>query len=308
MIDRGAAGAGPGRGLGLWFMLVSLLSMQVGNSFAKELTQHMATPIGAVWVRVGFGGVILSLILLVRWLLARRAGGPAPARVVRARSAWGWAVAYGLALISMNSFFYEAISRIPVGIVVTIEFLGPLTVAILGSRRPTDFVWVGLAAAGVVILGLTPTVLTAAGVALALAAGTCWAAYILLGSKVAKHFEGIGVLTSSCVIGGIALTPLALIGGNAASLTRDSIWLGLVVALACTVLPYSVELLALKRLPTGLFAIIESLAPAVSALAAWWLLGQRLHYGDWIAIGCVVVASMGASIGAMRAGNPPSRA
>jgi len=286
-------------------MMVSLLSTQIGNSFAKRLTEAMATPIGAVWMRMAFSAVILLSFALIRWLVGRIAG-PSTAKdeaatnsvkaTGRPREAWMLAIAFGVSLMVMNSMFYEALARIPVGIAVTIEFLGPLSVAILGSRRPLDFVWVGLVALGVVLLGVTPTKLTWAGVLFALGAGVCWALYILLGSRVTRYFQGVNVLTATCTGATLVLLPLFLIGGNAASLGGPSITLGLVVALACTVLPYSFELAALKRLPTGLFAIVESLAPATAALAAFILLGQVLHFGDWFAIGCVVAASLGASL------------
>ncbi|MCL2782632.1 MAG: EamA family transporter [Propionibacteriaceae bacterium] len=330
-----------GQGVGLGFMMVSLLSMQVGNSFAQKLTQAMTTPIGAVWVRMAFAGIILLAMAGVRWLarrvMARRlmqadpatplrsaqddgvggsaqddgvggsaqddgvgAIGAAASALPRDRKAWWFAIAYGAALICMNSSFYEAIARIPVGIVITIEFLGPLAVAILGSRRVQDFIWVALAALGVVILGVTPTHLTVAGVLFSLGAAVCWAGYILLGWRVARHWQGVGVLTGTCVSATVVLLPLFLIGGNQRSLNPSTLWLGLLVALACTVLPYSLELMALKRLPASLFAIIESLAPAVGALAAWLILHQRLHFGDWIAIACIVAASLGASLTAAR--------
>ncbi|MCL2652740.1 MAG: EamA family transporter [Propionibacteriaceae bacterium] len=319
-----------GQGVGLGFMMVSLLSMQVGNSFAQKLTQAMTTPIGAVWVRMAFSGVILLAMAGVRWL-ARRVmhstvardpatplrsaqddgvGGRAQVDGVGESSAagvgehswkaWGFAIAYGAALLTMNSMFYEAIARIPVGIVITIEFLGPLTVAILGSRHVQDFIWVALAGLGVVILGITPTHLTLAGVLFSLAAAVCWASYILLGWRVARHWHGVGVLTGTCVSATVLLMPLFLLGGNQHALTPPTLWLGLLVAVTCTVLPYSLELMALKRLPAGLFAIIESLAPAIGALAAWWILHQNLHFGDWIAIACVVAASVGASLTAAR--------
>ena len=287
-----------GHGLGLTFVLTALLSMQVGNSFAKRLTEVMTTPIGAVWVRMAFSGVILLLVALVRRIVTRHRVASATAVTPvsqQPRKAWIFAIAYGASLIAMNSMFYEAIARIPVGIVVTIEFLGPLAVAILGSRRALDFVWVGLAALGVVVLGVTPTPLTLVGVLLAAGAGTMWACYILLGARVARHWQGTGVLTGTCIGGAIVLAPFMLMGGNLAAFSWGTTGLGLAVALACTVLPYSLELLALGRLPTGLFAILESLAPAVSALAAWVLLGESLHFGDWIAIGCVVAASLGAT-------------
>ena len=304
-------------------MLAAMVSGQVGNSFAKRLTETMATPIGAVWMRLAFSGVILLLFALLRravirhWAATRpepaaadvtpgsdEAGTNLPYATTPARhprQVWLMAVAYGAALVAMNSMFYEAIARIPVGIVITFEFLGPLTVAILGSRRPADFIWIGLAGLGMVILGVTPTPLSRAGVLLSLGAGVCWACYILLGARVAKHWQGVGVLTGTCLAGSVVLCPFFLAGGNAATISRPTIGLALVVALACTVLPYSLELLALGRLPTGLFAILESLAPAVGALAAWCLLGEALHLGDWAAIACVVGASLGATTTQARA-------
>ena len=299
---------GSGQALGLTLMIVSLLSTQIGNSFAKRLTEAMATPIGAVWMRMAFSAVVLLALAVVRWLIGRiarrRAEPPATtdetASPQRPREAWILAVAFGVSLMTMNSMFYEAIARIPVGIVVTIEFLGPLSVAVIGSRRPLDFIWVALAGLGVVILGVTPTPLTWAGVLFALGAGVCWALYILLGSRVTRHFQGVNVLTATCTGATIVLLPLFLIGGNVASLGGPSLTLGLVVALACTVLPYSLELAALKRLTTGLFGIVESLAPAIAALAAWLLLRQVLHLGDWLAIACIVAASFGASWTAAR--------
>ena len=289
-------------------MVAAMLSTQVGNSFAKKLTDAMASPLGAVWVRLAFGGAMLLLIALVR-LLLRRAGKMADAQTQprsreQPRRAWAWAIAYGTVLVAMNSLFYEAIVRLPVGIVITIEFLGPLAVALLGSRRPIDFVWVALAALGAVLLGVTPTPLTLAGVLFAVGAGACWAGYILLGSKTGQHWQGVGPLTGACVAGGIVLTPAFIADGNAASLTWPTIGLGAAVALACTVLPYSLELQALRHLPTGLFAILESLAPAIGALAAWIVLGELLHFGDWLAIGCIVVASLGATISRRRRTTP----
>jgi len=308
--QEAVARTGSGQAAGIGFMMVSLVSLQVGNSFAKLLTHDMATPIGAVWLRMAFSSGILLLLALARWLVGRASARPSssPQRRVsvvaaarhQGKTAWLFAIAYGVALVTMNCMFYEAISRIPVGIVVTIEFLGPLTVAILGSRRPIDFAWVGLAALGVAILGVTPTKLTWAGVAFSLAAAVCWAAYILLGSRVAKHWQGVGVLTGSCIGATVVLLPLFVRGGNVATVTGSTVGIGLLVALACTVLPYSLELAALHRLAPGLFAIIESLAPAIGALAAWWLIGESLHIGDWMAIACVVAASFGASWTAAR--------
>jgi len=294
-----------GRALGVGFAIAGMLASQIGNAYAKQLTDAMATPLGAVWVRLAFAGVILLVLALGR-LIGRRLHlinpGASPNPRQQPKRAWLFAIAYGAVLVTMNSMFYEAIARLPVGIVITIEFLGPLAVALLGSRRPIDFAWVALAGLGIVIFGVTPTPLTLAGVGFAVAAGTCWAGYILLGARVARHWHGTGVLTGTCVAGGIIMTPAFLLGNNAARLVSSHhlmwpvIGLGALVALSCTVLPYSLELLALRRIPTGLFGILESLAPAIGALAAWIVLSQRLYWGDWLAITCVVAASLGATI------------
>jgi len=285
-------------------MVVAMLSNQVGNSFAKRLTDAMATPLGAVFMRLAFAGAILLLIALVRFVL-RRLGLLASTKSEvppwqKPREAWLYAIAFGMVLVAMNSLFYEALERLPVGIVITIEFLGPLAVALLGSRRAIDFVWVGLAGIGVALLGITPTPLPLAGVLFAGGAAVCWAGYILLGARVTRHWTGGGVLTGACIAGSLVMTPAFLMGGNIGRLSWPTIGLAAVVALTCSVLPYSMELFALRRISTRLFGILESLAPAIGALAAWLVLSQRLHFGDWIAIACVVVASIGATLARSR--------
>jgi len=332
--------AGTGQGLGVGFVMSSIVMMQIGASFAKRLTETMATPLGAVWMRLAISGVVFLIALGLRWiflwLVARmKTGldlesaaeqstsesvqqpkaidqvGRAPAiasaltnKVVkRPRQAWLAATAFGISMVCMNSLFYEALARIPVGIVITLEYLGPLAVAIIASRHITDFIWIALAGAGVAILGLTPTALTMAGVLFALGAAVCWALYIVLGAEVAKHFQGVGVLTVTTVSGALVLLPAFVLGGNVERLSGLTLGLGLLVALACTVLPYTLELLALGRLPKGLFAILLSISPALAALAAWVILGEELHFGDWLAIACVVAASIGSSLMAARLAN-----
>jgi len=306
--------ASTGQGLGVGFVMSSIIMMQIGASFAKRLTEAMATPLGAVWMRLSISGLVFIVALGLRWVILRLITKPATQgqaftsegtvegreSMPRPRQTWLAAIAFGACLICMNSLFYEALARIPVGIVITLEYLGPLAVAIIASRHITDFIWIALAASGVAILGLTPTALTLAGVLFALGAAVCWAFYIVLGAVVAKHFQGVGVLTVTSVSGTILLLPAFVLGGNIERLSGMTLGLGLTVALACTVLPYTLELLALGHLPKGLFAILLSISPALAALAAWVILGESLHFGDWLAIACIVAASVGSSLMAVR--------
>jgi inner membrane transporter RhtA len=205
-------------------------------------------------------------------------------------------IAYGLVLAAMNATFYEALSRIPLGIAVTIEFVGPLGLAVAGSRRPLDLAWVALATAGVVLLtapgGGHVQVL---GIALALLAGVCWAAYILLAQRVGAIFPGASGLTIALVVGSLVLVPFGVVSGGGALLRPDVLGRGAAVALLSSALPYSLELAALRRMRASVFSVLMSLEPAVAALSGLVFLGQSLQPREWVAIVCVVVASVGAT-------------
>jgi inner membrane transporter RhtA len=215
------------------------------------------------------------------------------------------AAAFGITLGLMNLCIYEAMDRIPLGIAVTIEFWGPLAVAVAGSRRPLDLLWVALAATGIVLLAdpgggsLDP-----AGIAFALAAGGLWAAYILLSVRTGRVFPGGSGLAIAMVFGALVTLP---VGAGPELLAPEMLAAGAVVALASSVIPYSLELEALRRLPARVFGVLMSLEPAVAALAGLVVLGQALGGRDWLAIALVVVASAGvtAERGSARAATPP---
>lgn len=212
----------------------------------------------------------------------------------------------GVVIAAMNSLFYLAISLAPLGVVVTLEFWGPLAVAIAGSRRPLDVVWVALAAAGIWILGGGRLVADSGlGVLVALAAGGAWAVFILWGGRVARDFPGGRGLAISTAVAAAIVVPVALVGGAASELSADPILLaqGAVVALFASVVPWTLELMALRRISGATYGIVVSLEPAVAALLGAVVLGQGLPAAEAAAVGLVVAASAGAS--AMSSPPPP---
>jgi inner membrane transporter RhtA len=263
-------------------VLLAVASLQVGAAFAVELFDELG-PAGAAFGRNAFAAMILVAIWRPR---------------VRGRSATDLrvAIAFGLALGAMNLCIYEAMDRIPLGVAVTFEFIGPLGVAVAGSRRPLDGLWVALAAAG--ILGLADYSggsLDAVGVAFALAAGALWAAYIVLSQRTGALFPGGTGLALAMTAGAVLVAPFGIAEAGSELLRPELLGAVLAVALASSVLPYSLELEALRRLPKRVFGVLMSLEPAVAALAGFAVLGQDLAARDWISIGLVVVASAGAS-------------
>lgn len=258
-------------------------SIQFGAAFAVTVFDSLG-PGGTTLARLGWA----AALLLVFWRPRLRGQPPGALRL---------AAAFGVSLGLMNWTFYEAIDRIPLGAAVTFEFVGPLGVAVLGSRRPRDLVWVGLAAIGIVLLsGLGgESRLDPVGVALALFAGGCWAAYILLSARTGAVFSGGGGLALAMAVAALVALPAGLVQGGADLLEPALIVSGLVVALASSVIPYSLELEALRRLPPGVFGVLMSLEPAVATLAGLVILGQGLGPLQVGAIALVIVASAGAA-------------
>ena len=206
---------------------------------------------------------------------------------------------FGLALAGMNLSIYSALDRIPLGIAVTFEFVGPLGVAVFGSRRPLDLVWVALAAAGILLLAnFGGTSLDGVGVALALIAGAFWAAYILLSARVGQSIPGADGLALAMLVAVVPLIPFGVAQGGSNLLVPWIIGVGLVAGLMSSAIPYTLELEALRRLPTGVFGVLMSLEPAVAAIAGLLVLGQDLVAREVVAIVLVVVASAGAARGA----------
>jgi inner membrane transporter RhtA len=266
----------------------AIASVQFGSALATTLFAQIG-PGGAVLLRL----VSASIVLMVLWRprIARRTP----------RELW-LAGLFGLVLATMNLTFYHALQRIPLGIGVTLEFVGPLAVGVAGSRRRQDFVWVVLAVLGILALtrgdthGLDPL-----GVALALIAGGAWGAYILVNARVGREFSGgDGLAMAMCVASLLAL-PVGVAEGGAHLLRPQDLALGAAVGVLSSAIPYSLEMEALRRIAVGVFGVLMSLEPAMAALAGFLVLGQGLSGREMIGIGLVVVASIGASRRARRA-------
>jgi inner membrane transporter RhtA len=265
----------------IWLVLIGILSVQFGAGVAKTLFDE-ASPTTIVWLRLAASAVVLLAV-------AR------PALRGRTRSDWVVVLAFGLSLGIMNWAIYQSFQRIPIGLAVTIEFVGPLTLAIVGSRRARDLVWVALAAAGVLLLGLVPGDLTWAGVGFALLAGAAWAAYILLSAQTGGRWPGLDGLALASVVAMLLLTPLTL-GRYADQLVDTRILiLGAVVGLLSSVIPYTCELVALRTLRPAVFSVLMSLEPAAAALAGLVVVGELLSPLQLVAMTCVVAASVGAT-------------
>jgi inner membrane transporter RhtA len=269
-------------------VLTGCLTVQFGAAFAISLFDRLG-PAGMVFLRLTFA----AIVLLALWRPVVRGR---PRRDLRL------AIGFGLVLGLMNWSFYEALDRIALGPTVTIEFIGPLAVAVWGSRRPLDLLWVGLAATGVILLTdpFGAGGLDAVGVALALGAGVCWAVYILLSARTGRVWPGASGLAFGMVFGAMVAAPAGIVQGGAELLNPALLGAGLVVALASSVIPYSLEMEALRTLPESVFGVMMSLEPAIAAMAGLVVLGQGLSAPSVVAIGLVVVASAGATLGARR--------
>ena len=265
----------------IWLVLIGILSVQFGAGVAKTLFDEVS-PTTVVWLRLAFSAVVLVAVTR-------------PVLRGRTRADWLVVLGFGLSLGTMNWAIYQSFARIPIGLAVTIEFVGPLTLAIVGSRRPRDLVWVALAAVGVLLLGLQPGDLTWAGVGFALLAGAAWAAYILLSAQTGGRWPGLDGLALASVVAMLLLTPVTL-GRYADELTDARILaLGAVVGLLSSVIPYTCELVALRSLSPAVFSVLMSLEPAAAALAGLVVVGEVLSAVQLVAMACVVAASVGAT-------------
>jgi inner membrane transporter RhtA len=264
-------------------VLMSISSTQIGAALAQDIFPILGTP-PTVFLRVASAALILLAITRPRW------NGEWRRHV-------GLVVLFGTILGVMNFAFYMALARVPLAIAVTVEFIGPLGVAVAGSRRVRDLVWVVLAAAGIVLLSPIETHdVDPVGILFALGAGVCWAAYIIAGSRMGRALEGGDALAVSMTIAAALLIPfggagVVVHGWHAPS----AIAIGCAVGLLSSALPYTLEVEALRRLPTRVFGVWMSLEPAVAALAGFLMLGERL---GWHAVGALVmitIASAGAA-------------
>jgi inner membrane transporter RhtA len=270
------------------------LSVQGGASLAAKLLADYG-PLPIVTMRIVLGAVILLALQPIRLR-----------GVTRAALASG--VALGLILATMNTTFYVALSRIPLGVAVTIEFCGPLAVAVLGSRRLLDALWVVLAGSGIYLLaGARISADDAVGVIAVLIAGTCWALYIVTGRVVASHWPDGRGLSLAMAVASIVVIPAMFLLSDPRPLAAAPLALGagLVVALTSSAIPYSFEISALRRLPAATFGVLMSLEPAIAALFGFVVLGQVLDATDIVAIALVAFASAGASLSARRLATAP---
>jgi inner membrane transporter RhtA len=265
----------------VWLVLIGILSVQFGAGVAKSLFDEVA-PTTIVWLRLVTSAVVL--VLVARPLLRGRS-----------RSDWLVVLGFGASLGTMNWAIYQSFARIPLGVAVTLEFVGPLTLAVVGSRRAKDLLWVAMAALGVGLLGFEGGDLTVAGVLFALLAGVMWAAYILLSAQTGRRWPGLDGLALASVVATVLLTPFAVSIGGGDLLDPRILGLGAAVGLLSSVIPYSCELVALRSLRPSVFSILMSLEPAAAALAGIVVLGEVLTGVQWAAMACVVVASVGAT-------------
>jgi inner membrane transporter RhtA len=261
-------------------VLAGIVSVQVGAALAKQLFGAIGS-VGTVALRLFFAAVVLMVV----WRPSMRLG----------RRAWAVVLGYGLVLGAMNLCFYLALEKIPLGVAVTIEFLGPLAVAIAGSRRLLDGLWALLAAGGVVLLTEGRGDLHLAGILFALAAAACWAGYILLSAALGRHTSDGGGLALGMTLAALVVMPAGIADSGTALLQPWVLVVGLGVALLSSVVPYSLELEALRRIPPRVFGVLMSLEPAVAALVGLLVLGELLGPLQWVAVLLVVTASAGAT-------------
>ena len=274
MQDRRASAVG--------LVFAAACSVQGGAAVAKSLFPQLGPP-GVVFLRLLFGSAAL-------WAIAR------PQLRRRRRADLRLIAALGVVLVSMNITFYEALARVPLGIAVTVEFVGPLAVAVLGSRKAVDLLWVVLAGAGVGLLADGGgTAVRPLGIVLAATAGFFWALYILIGVRVGRAFSGATGLAPAMALGAVLMAPWGIL--SAGHHLRDAQLVGAAVGvgLLSSALPWSLELEALRRLPPHVFSVVLSLEPALAALAGFVFLHEHLHTRAWVAIALVMLASAGAA-------------
>lgn len=263
-----------------------MLSLQFGAAVATNLFDEIGAA-GASALRLGLAAVVLMV-----WARpdVRSWSGPQRRSILL----------LGLAMAAMNAAFYEAVSRIPLGAAITIEFLGPLGLAVALTRRWRELVFVGLALVGVVLLGLgqrgsVDGPLDPVGVAAALVAAFFWACYIVAGSRLATTDPGIGSLAGACTVAAVLVVPLGVASSGTALLDGRVLLLGLAMAVLASVIPYSFELRALERMAKRTFSILVALEPAIGALVGVVLLDQRLGAVSFLGVGLVVAAGIGAT-------------
>ncbi|PSM44516.1 EamA family transporter [Streptomyces dioscori] len=273
---RGVKALGP---VGL--VLAGGVSVQFGGALAVTLMPRVGA-LGVVSLRLAVAAIVLMVICR-------------PKLRGHSRADWGTVLVFGVTMAAMNGLFYQSVARIPLGPAVTLEVLGPLILSVVVSRRAVNLVWAGLALGGVFLLGGGGfSTLDPIGVAFALSAGAMWAAYIVFSARTGRRFPQADGLALAMVVAAVAFLPLGLVESGGKLLNPTTLALGSAVAILSSVLPYTLELLALRRMPSSTFAVLMSLEPAVASIAGFLVLSQTLSVTEGLAIGLVIAASMGA--------------
>ncbi|WP_438828968.1 EamA family transporter [Streptomyces gottesmaniae] len=289
---RGLGSLGP---VGL--VLAGGISVQFGGALAVTLMPR-AGALGVVTLRLAVAALVMLVICRPRWR-------------GHSRTDWGTVIVFGVTMAAMNGLFYQAVARIPLGLAVTLEVLGPLALSVLASRRAVNVVWAGLALCGVFLLGKGGGVggLDPLGIAFALAAGLAWALYIVFSARTGRRFPQADGLALAMAVAAVLFLPLGIVESGGRLVDPTTLALGAAVAVLSSVLPYTLELLALRRLPASTFAILMSLEPAIAATAGFVILDQALTTVEALAIALVIGASMGAvrtQVGRGKAGSSGS--
>jgi inner membrane transporter RhtA len=267
-------------------LIVAMLSIQYGASIAKTLFP-VAGAAGTTALRLGFAAAMLIVVMR-------------PWRQLPPRAAWGALAGYGASLGVMNLCFYLALARIPLGIAVALEFLGPLTVALLGSRRRLDFAFVGLALTGILLLcppfPRAGAGLDTLGVLLALGAGVCWALYIVFGQRAGAALGSARASTLGTILAAMLVLPVGIVVSGPVLLSMPVLLKGAVIGFFSSALPYSLEMVALTRMPARTYGTLTSLEPAVGAIVGLAVLGETLSGTQWAGIAAIGAASIGAAL------------
>ncbi|AZF10142.1 Threonine/homoserine exporter RhtA [Pseudomonas sp. R2-37-08W] len=265
-------------------LLIAMASIQSGASLAKSMFPVIGAQ-GTTTLRLIFASVIMLLLLR-------------PWRAKLTAKSLRTVVVYGMALGGMNFLFYMSLRTVPLGIAVALEFTGPLAVALYASRRAVDFLWIALAVVGLLLLipsGETSSGIDAIGAAYALGAGVCWALYILFGQK-AGNDNGVQTAALGVMIAALFVAPIGIVHAGTALLTPALIPIAIGVAILSTALPYTLEMVALTRLPARTFGTLMSVEPAFGALSGLFFLHEHLTLAQWLAITCIILASVGATL------------
>jgi inner membrane transporter RhtA len=265
--------------------LLAIISVQMGAAVGKGLFSAIG-PLGTTFLRLGFA----AILLLILWRPQIRG---------LTRTQYLNVLLFGIVLAAMNGAFYSAIHYIPLGIAVTLEFVGPLGLALMQSRRVKDIVWALLAVVGIFLLApIGQGAVDLLGIGLALLAGICWAGYILCSARIGRSFPGGRGLALAVVVATVAIAPLGIRNGGAALLSPQVLLTGVGIAILSSVIPFSLELEALRRLPSGVFGVLMSIEPAVATLIGFFVLREAIGLREILAIVLIISASVGVSLDA----------